>query len=123
MFTNLLNESEIWNRLFQRKIISLRVFKKVFDNVLYPGKMKKAGLPSAELLSIVVSPQAKGKGIARQLVEKGIQECKARGINKVKVLVAADNEPANKLYENSGFEFHSQLDSHGVKSNIYVAHL
>ena len=106
-----------------RRMLSFRVFKKVIDNILYPSRMKKVGLPSAELLSIVVSPQSQGKGIAGQLVEKGLQECKARSINKVKVLVSADNELANNLYENSGFEFHSRLDSHGVKSNIYVATL
>lgn len=106
-----------------RRMLSFRVFKKVIDNILYPSRMKKTGLPSAELLSIVVAPQSQGKGIARQLVEKGLQECKSRGIDKVKVLASADNKFANKLYKKCGFEFFSQLDSHGIKSNIYVATL
>jgi len=44
-----------------------------------------------------------------------------RGIERVKVLVATDNRPANKLYLKCGFELAGQIDSHGVKSNIYVA--
>lgn len=107
--------------ILARRMFSFRVFKKVIDNILYPSKMKKAGLPSAELLSIVIDPKAQGKGIATQLVEKGLQECKSRSIDEVKVLVSADNRPANKLYKKLGFEFHSHIDSHGVKSNIYVA--
>lgn len=109
--------------ILARRMLSFRVFKKVIDNILYPSKMKRAGLPAAELLSIVVSPRAQGKGLAKQLVEKGLQECRARNIDKVKVLVSADNEPANKLYKKCGFQLHSQLDSHGVKSNIYVVQL
>lgn len=107
--------------ILARRMLSFRVFKKVIDNILYPSKMKKAGLPSAELLSIVVARQAQGKGIARQLVQKGLEESAARGIDKVKVLVSAENEPANKLYKNSGFKFHSQINSHGTISNIYIA--
>ena len=109
--------------ILARRMFSLRVIKKIIDNILYPSKMKKSGLPDAELLSIVVSSKARGRGLAKQLVEKGLQECKTRNISQVKVLVADENQPANKLYKNSGFNFHSQLDSHGVKSNIYTADL
>ena len=104
-------------------MLSFRVFKKVFDNIFYPSKMKKAGLPAAELLSIVVASHAQGRGLAKQLVEKGLQECNLRGIDAVKVLVSAVNEPANKLYKKCGFELHSEIDSHGAKSNIYVVQI
>jgi len=36
-------------------------------------------------------------------------------------MVAAENEPANKLYIKCGFIFAGQIDSHGVISNIYIA--
>jgi ribosomal protein S18 acetylase RimI-like enzyme len=104
-----------------RKMFSLKVFKKVIDNILYPGKMKKMNLPSAELLSIVVAPQGRGKGIAKQLVGAGFEECRKRGIDKVKVLVAVQNEMANKLYLKCGFELVTQIENHGILSNIYVA--
>lgn len=105
------------------KMLSLRVIKKVCDNLLYPSKMKKMELPDAELLSIVVAPEGRGKGIANRLVTAGFDECRRRGIEKVKVLVATDNEAANKLYQKCGFVKACQIDSHGVLSNIYVAAL
>jgi len=103
-----------------RRMFSVRVIKKVWANIFYPSKMKKMELPDAELLSISVSPAGRGKGIAHQLIEAGFQECRKRGIDKVKVLVAADNEPANRLYQKCGFQMTCQINSHGVLSNIYV---
>ncbi|MFA6174998.1 MAG: GNAT family N-acetyltransferase [Phycisphaerae bacterium] len=105
------------------RMLSLRVIKKVWDNLFYPAKMKKMDLPDAELLSIAVAPEGRGRGIAKQLVDAGFEECRKRKIEKVKVLVAADNEVANKLYKKCGFEFKIQIDSHSVSSNIYVRDL
>jgi ribosomal protein S18 acetylase RimI-like enzyme len=107
--------------ILAKRMLSFKVVKKVWDNIFYPKKMRKMDLPDAELLSIVVAPQERGKGIAKQLVDAGFEECKKRGIDKVKVLVAEDNESANKLYQKYGFQLHSKFNSHGTVSNIYVA--
>jgi len=106
--------------ILARKMLSIQNIKKVWANIFYPKKMKQMNLPDAELLSIVVAPEGRGKGIAKQLTEAGFEECKKRDIDKVKVLVAADNEPANRLYQKSGFKLATQLQSHGVMSNVYV---
>ena len=103
------------------KILSLKRIKNVFETLFYPSRIKKINLPSAELLSIVIAPEGCGKGQATRLVQKGFQECVKRGIERVKVLVGADNAAANKLYMKCGFELVGQIDSHGVLSNIYVA--
>ena len=107
--------------ILARKMMSIQNIKKVWANLLYPKKMKEMDLPDAELLSIAVAPEGRGKGIAKQLVDAGFEECRKRGIDKVKVLVAADNEAANKLYKKCGFEFKIQIDSHQTISNIYIA--
>jgi len=107
--------------LLAGRILSLQRIRRVFETLFYPSRIKKMDLPSAELLSIVVSEQAQGKGIAKQLMKKGFRECAKRGIDAVKVLVGVDNEPANKLYLKSGFELAGQIDNHGILSNIYVA--
>lgn len=107
--------------LLAGKMLSLQRIKKVFETLFYPGRVKKMKMPGAELLSIVVEEEGRSKGLASQLVEKGLEECTKRGIDKVKVLVGAENEPANKLYLKCGFEFVEQIDNHGVISNIYVA--
>jgi ribosomal protein S18 acetylase RimI-like enzyme len=102
-------------RMFSRE----RLLKKVFETLFYPSRIKKMDLPHAELLSIVVAEEARGKGVATELIKKGLEVCRVRGIAKVKVLVGASNEPANKLYQNCGFELVGQIDNHGVISNIY----
>ncbi len=109
--------------ILAKRMLSWKTFKKIIANLLYPSKMKKMNLPDAELLSIVVSPEGRGKGIAKTLTEKGFEECKNRGFDRVKVLVAAENEPANKLYLKCGFEKVCQISSHGILSNIYVIHI
>jgi ribosomal protein S18 acetylase RimI-like enzyme len=73
------------------------------------------------LLSLVVAPTERRKGRATQLLKAGFQQCQKQGIEKVKVLVGADNEPANKFYQKYGFELVGQINNHGVLSNIYVA--
>ena len=106
-----------------KKLFSFSMIKKIMDDVFYPFKADKLNLPKAELLSIVVVPESRGKGIAGRLVEAGLNLCKTRGIDRVKVLVAAENEPANKLYQKYGFEFKIKIYNHGIRSNIYVVEL
>jgi len=103
------------------KMSSTQRIKKVLETLFYPGRIRKMALPRAELLSIVVAEKARGKGLANDLVKKGLGTCRKKGIAKVKVLVGMSNGPANKLYQNCGFELVCQLDNHGVISNVYVA--
>jgi len=107
--------------LLAGRMFSLKRIKKVFETLFYPGRIKKMNLPDAELLAVVIAPKESGKGLATTLMQKGFAECARRGIGKVKVLVGADNKPANKLYLRCGFELVRQIDSHGTLSNIYVA--
>jgi ribosomal protein S18 acetylase RimI-like enzyme len=124
---NRLYEAVIFRRgiwfafLLAGKLLSPARMKKAFETLLYPARIRKMNLPSAELLSIVVRPEERRKGLARQLIEKGLQECQRRGIDRVKVLVGADNVAANTLYRKCGFEPAGQIKNHGVLSNIYVA--
>lgn len=107
--------------LLAGKMFSLKRIKKTLETLFYPRRIKKMNLPDAELLSIVIAPEERGKGLATQLTQKGFAECARRGVEKVKVLVGADNKPANNLYLKCGFELVGQIDSHGIVSNIYVA--
>ena len=80
-------------------------------------------LPAAELLSIAVSEQERGRGLAGRLLQKGLGECATRGIREIKVLVGADMEPANTWYVNRGFKLQGQINSHGNISNIYTVRI
>lgn len=112
-----------FSMILAAKMLSWQRIKRVFQTLMYPSRISESDLPKAELLSIAVSPQARGKGVARKLIDAGFEECRRRGIDRVKVMVAAQNDAANRLYQKCGFEFHSQIDSHGVPSNIYVAEI
>ena len=100
---------------------SLKRIKKIFETLFYPARIKKMNLPSAELLSIAVAPEEQRKGLAGQLIEKGLRLYRKTGVDKVKVLIGADNKAGNKLYLKTGFELIGQIVNHGVLSNIYVA--
>lgn len=127
--TNLktLYKSVVWRKggkfalLLANNTLSLRRIKKIFEALFYPARIKKMNLPSAELLSIAVAPEEQGKGLAGQLIEKSFRHCQKAGVDKVKVLIGADNKAGNKLYLKTGFEPVGQIINHGVLSNIYVA--
>ncbi|MHC4464512.1 MAG: GNAT family N-acetyltransferase [Planctomycetota bacterium] len=124
---NRLYKSAVWRKglifalLLAGNIRSRGRVKKMFETLFYPARTKKMNLPPAELLSIAVAPEEREKGLAGRLIEEGFRHCRRTGVDKVKVIVGADNKPGNKLYLKFGFELVGQIINHGVLSNIYVA--
>jgi ribosomal-protein-alanine N-acetyltransferase len=55
-------------------------------------------IPENILLFVAVSPDSRGKGLGRQIIERAITECEG----SVKLHVEYDN-PAKRLYERIGF--------------------
>jgi len=107
--------------LLAGKLFSFSKLKRVLETLLYPARIKKKSTPAAELLSIVIGSESRGTGLATQLVRRSFEHCRALGLDKVRVLVAAENAPANKLYQKCGFTLAGQIENHGVASNIYEA--
>ncbi len=103
------------------RLLSMRTIRKIYENIFYPKKTENLNLPSAELLSIVVSSNNQGKGFAQKLIEMGFRECRRRNISEVKVLVAESNLLANRLYQKTGFQLATKIESHAVISNVYIA--
>jgi ribosomal protein S18 acetylase RimI-like enzyme len=124
---NALYKSIVWRKglkfalLLAGHMCSLKRIKRMFETLFYPARIKKMNLPSAELLSIAVAPEEQRKGLAGELIEMGFRHCRETGVDKVKVLIGADNTAGNKLYLKSGFEPAGQINNHGVLSNIYIA--
>ena len=78
-------------------------------------------LPDAELLSIAVAPEGRNRGVGRSLAWAVIEALGANGVNEVKVVVGAANQPANRLYERTGFRLKARVDLHaGTPSNVWV---
>jgi ribosomal protein S18 acetylase RimI-like enzyme len=124
---NKLYKSIVWRRglkfalLLAGQMWSLKRVKKMLETLFYPARIKNMNLPSAELLSIAVAGEEQRKGLAGKLIEKGLQHCRKTEIDKLKVLIGADNKAGNNMYLKYGFEPAGQINNHGVLSNIYIA--
>lgn len=118
-----LKKGVLFVALVFRRLFSLRTIRRIFETLFYPGKTRDLNLPNAELLSIAVDESQRGKGIGPSLIQEGLKLCAEKGIMQLKVMVADFNKPANRLYEKMGFKFVTQIESHGVKSNVYVINL
>jgi glycosyltransferase involved in cell wall biosynthesis/ribosomal protein S18 acetylase RimI-like enzyme len=83
----------------------------------YPGG---AG-SDAELLSIAVAGGRESRGIGRSLARSVIDGLAVRGSETIRVVVAADNERANRFYAGLGFEPAGRIAVHdGVPSNRWL---
>ncbi len=70
----------------------------------FPGA--KAG-HKALLWGMYVREEARGHGLADQLMDKILQEAKRRGFQQVQLTVIASNPRAFKVYERWGFELYA----------------
>jgi ribosomal protein S18 acetylase RimI-like enzyme len=61
------------------------------------------GRQTGDLTELYVRPQARRRGIARELVRAVVSELSERGAAFVTGGVAPDNMPARSFYENAGF--------------------
>lgn len=57
----------------------------------------------AELLTLATAPQARRKGLAREVLREGLVTAQARGADQCFLEVAADNQTAILLYQSEGF--------------------
>ncbi|MDP3742469.1 MAG: GNAT family N-acetyltransferase [Candidatus Micrarchaeota archaeon] len=71
------------------------------DFEIIPETPENASL--CKLMGLAVLEEHRGKGIAKKLLEKVVEEAKKAGCAKVFLLVADDNAVAIKLYSSLGF--------------------
>jgi len=102
--------------------------KRFWETFRAPSKSKqtsatqnKQALPSAELLSIAVSPTCQAKGVGGQLLHALEAYLRQKGITQYKVIAGAALESANRFYVKNGFVLVNQIVIHGNSlSNVYV---
>lgn len=77
----------------------------------------RVSFEQADVLTIAVLPEWRGQGIARGLLTEMVANCAGLGVKKLFLEVEEGNNPAIKLYENSGFKhvgrrklYYQQLD-------------
>jgi GNAT superfamily N-acetyltransferase len=93
--------------LLRRFVQQPRLFWLSLQTVLYPvlasGHEDSDPAPAAELLSIMVEPSLRGRGIGAALLQTLCSTCASAGIEWLDVTVAADNSGARRFYERHGF--------------------
>ncbi len=78
----------------------------------------------AELLSIVVVPEFRGKGIALSLYQRLCRHFAQKGIVSFIITVGDDLDSAHRFYRKSGAESIGHLQVHaGVNSTLYLQNL
>jgi glycosyltransferase involved in cell wall biosynthesis/ribosomal protein S18 acetylase RimI-like enzyme len=78
-------------------------------------------LPAAELLSVAVTPEVRGRGVGRALVNACQLEWARRGVATTRVVVAASNATAIGLYHACGFRPAEGFELHrGERSEVLV---
>ena len=58
----------------------------------------------AEIISIAVAPEHRGKGISKILMDATIRRVRRQGVIRLNLMVKVTNAPAIALYEKYGFE-------------------
>lgn len=102
------------NPISFRKFIETYKYSSASSNV-FPFNIK------AELLSIVVNPNYRKKGIARNLYLELLKFFKSRGVRNFKIIVGAELKGAQRFYERMGAEKIAEFELHkGNKSYIYI---
>ena len=71
---------------------------------LFRAALSGEGGGEAEVLTIATRPQARGQGIARVLMEQGVDLARELGVQTMFLEVAADNGLALGLYQSLGFQ-------------------
>lgn len=80
-----------------------------------------AGGAEAELFSIATSAEARGKGLGGRLLAQAVQGYRQRGLERVRVVVAADNRASLTAHRSAGFRDADEIEVHaGEASKVLV---
>jgi ribosomal protein S18 acetylase RimI-like enzyme len=104
----------------------VRSWRRVLETLRYPMSSPTSSptsggreLPDAELIAIAVARDARGRGVGRALVGATTAEFARRGVDRARVVAAADNRAAIALYRACGFEPAATVHVHrGTPSEV-----
>jgi ribosomal protein S18 acetylase RimI-like enzyme len=100
---------------------ALRAPRKVWETIRYGDQSGRDDLPSAEILAIAVAERARGTGVAFSLLAAALDEFRRRGVAGARVVTAAGNSQALRLYQEAGFRRRARIEVHkGVSQEVLV---
>jgi ribosomal protein S18 acetylase RimI-like enzyme len=68
------------------------------------AKVDRDDLSTVDLFQVWVAPEARGRGVAAELIRTGVGWATAREARQVRLSVTCGDTPARRLYEREGFE-------------------
>jgi glycosyltransferase involved in cell wall biosynthesis/ribosomal protein S18 acetylase RimI-like enzyme len=96
-------------------LIRPATWAKVWETLRY-GSGARNGV-AAELLSVAIAPNARGRGLGARLVNGLLDDAATKRLSSMKVVVGATNESAIRLYKRCGFGEARMMQVHrGVES-------
>jgi ribosomal protein S18 acetylase RimI-like enzyme len=88
------------------------------------GSQLLKDLPVPELLSLAVSPDVRGQGIAERLYRELIEHFRSLGKDGFRIVVGSELAPAHRFYRRMGAVAVSEIEVHkDLKSMVYVQHI
>jgi glycosyltransferase involved in cell wall biosynthesis/ribosomal protein S18 acetylase RimI-like enzyme len=100
-------------------LVRPRVLRKALESVRYAGG--KEEWPDAELVSIALSPEARGNGLGTSLTMALVEAMEERGIEELRVMARLENQAANAFYRRLGSRPVGTVTVHdGKPSQIWV---
>lgn len=104
-------------------LVRPRRLRKIFDILRYGGGEKfDPGLPAAELLSIAVDRQFRGKGIAETLYRRLVEHFDQAGLAAFRIVVGAALSPAHRFYARMGAVPVSEIELHADQRSVVYIH-
>lgn len=96
--------------------------RRIIEILRYSGEGGlPAGAPEAELLSLAVAPEWRGKAIADSLYARLTEAFRAQGIDAFRIIVGAPLAPAHRFYTRMGAVAVGGIEVHaGQASTVYV---
>jgi ribosomal protein S18 acetylase RimI-like enzyme len=103
-------------------VLKPRKLLKILELVRHSRRSAESALgPTAELLSIAVTPSARGQGLAQNLYARLCEHYHAVGVAEFQIVVGQALQPARKFYQKMGARVAGQRVVHvGKQSVVYV---
>jgi [ribosomal protein S18]-alanine N-acetyltransferase len=93
-------EDEVSRLLLEGNVVAHRV---MIRRTLAGFIMSRMAADEAEILSVAIAPNRRGRGLSRPLLDFHLRNLAGRAVRAVLLEVDEQNEPARRLYGRAGF--------------------
>lgn len=121
VYRNLLKRLPTLIRALWPVLYSYRKLRRLAELILHTRKSTEDGFPSAELYSIAVASEFRGKGVAEGLYNDLRHTLAVRGITNFKIVVGENLKPAQSFYKKMGATPLATIEVHsGARSTVFI---